>query len=164
MTRSTQIYFIYFIYAVLATVGLLSLETTNGISIILGVITPDLLSKFSRKRDSQALYIPIVAISTLSGAVLLSAIQYPELTTSLSLYVFALSMRVLITMNTSTGVRFYERTHFGWTQIRLTKIRDLTLKWSCCCLTIALIADTVIPRSVAQSVELVALFQKHGVL
>lgn len=164
MTRSTQIYFIYFIYALLATIGLLSVEMTNGISVILGVTTPDLLSKFSKTHEEAPLHVPQLALGVIGGGLLLSGIQYPELITSLSLYVFALSMRILITMNTSTGVRFDQHIYYGWARIQLTKPRETALKWVCCTLTIALVADTIIPRSVAQSIEIMALFQEHGVL
>lgn len=167
MTRATQISLIYLAYAAIAAIGLLPLTTMNGLAVALGVVAPDIISSFYRAKGEKRLALPDHILFILGGMALGIALTLPHLFIAAALFLFAMSGRVWIALHTDLGVRFAAADgtpQFGALRINLSGPRDFALRWVSFCITLALIADTIIPRSMQQGIALIAELQRQGLI
>lgn len=167
MTRATQISLVYLVYATIAAMGLLPLTPANGFAVVLGVLAPDIISWVYRPKGERYLTVPDHILYVIGGMAVGIAIALPQLFVAASLFLFAMSGRIWIALHTELGVQFSTAAagpQFGALRLNLTRPRDFALRWVSCCITIALIADTIIPRSMQQGFALIAELQRQGLI
>ncbi|MGD8325470.1 MAG: hypothetical protein PVF65_01005 [Sphingomonadales bacterium] len=167
MTRATQISLVYLAYAAIAAVGILPLTSSNGFGVLAGIMAPDIISMCYRNKGEHRLVLPDHILYIIGGMALGLSILLPQVSTPIILFLFAVSARIWVALHTESGVQFAlsgAAPKHGRLKISLTKPRELALRWICCCLTITLIADTIVPRSMHQGFALIAELHKQGLI
>lgn len=167
MTRATQISLVYLAYAAIAAVGIMPLTQSNGFGVLLGILAPDIISMCYRAKGERRLVLPDHILYIIGGMAFGLTILLPQVSMPIVLFLFAMSARVWVALHTEGGVRFAlanETPKHGRLKISLTRPREFALRWVCCCLTIALIADTIVPRSMQQGFALIAELHKQGLI
>lgn len=164
MTTTTQASLIYLAYAVMASLGVVHLETAFGIAVFLGAVTPDIMNYARGRNDAQGVYLSTdMLLAPLAMGVVLLVVA-PALLAPLGMFLFAFGLRLLIAFHLPTGVQFQRIVRRGAFTLSLTPPRDFAARWLSFCLTISLIADTIVPRALLQGMHIVTDLKAGGLI